>query len=212
MPPRGFYLANEVGRLAGTSGYEIGQWARYGYIRASQSRKGHWPLVYSYQDVAEAMVVHQLLDNGVSYDTIKDVLDGLRVDKELGDWPLSNVELATVGGGDVVAKRKGAEFDMSGRPWHEVLDVGDLRKIAADLHRGGWAAREVPDLAHIEVDPDRLSGRPAIRGRRVAARAVAELAEAGGTDVLIDEYELDTDEIRDAQRWWEAASSYEAAS
>jgi hypothetical protein len=46
MPPRGHYLASEVGQLAGVSGERIGQWSRYGYIRASQS-DDEYPLVYS---------------------------------------------------------------------------------------------------------------------------------------------------------------------
>ncbi len=210
LPPRGHYLANEVGRLAGVSGDQIGQWARYGYIDSSQSRKT--PRVYSYQDVAEAMAVHQMRDNGVSYDEIKKALASLREDPDLGDWPLSHADLGTAGSTVVLLDRERREaVDLSGRPWHPLLDVSDLRDIALDLNRGGWAARELPDLEHIEVDPDRLSGRPTIRGRRIAAKSVAELADAGGIKVLSDEYELDADEIRDAQRWWEVASRYEAA-
>lgn len=59
MSPRGYYLAHEVGWLAGVSGDRIGQWARRGYIRSSVSSVV--PRVYSFQDVAEAMVVHELL-------------------------------------------------------------------------------------------------------------------------------------------------------
>ena len=59
MKPLGYYLAHEVGWLAGVSGDRIGQWARRGYIRSSVSSVV--PLVYSYQDVAEAMVVHELI-------------------------------------------------------------------------------------------------------------------------------------------------------
>ncbi len=215
MPPRGLYLANDAGRLAGVSGDQIGQWARYEYIRSSQSAGR--PRVYSYQDVAEGMVVHQLRDHGVSYKLIRATLNALRADPDVGDWPLSHAELSTTPSpkgraSSVVVKRAGATFDVAGRPWHEVIDVGDLQRIAVDLNRGGWAARELPDLEHIEVDPDRLSGRPAIRGRRVAARSVAELAVTPeGVEVLRDEYELDQAEIQDARRWWEVASRYEAA-
>jgi uncharacterized protein (DUF433 family)/DNA-binding transcriptional MerR regulator len=208
MPPRGHYLANEVGRLAGVSGDQIGQWARYGYIKSSQS--SGVPRVYSYQDVAEAMAVHQLRDNGVSYEDMRTALASLRDDPDLGDWPLSQADLGTTGASVVVLEGDEA-FDLSQRPWHPMLDVSDLRRIAVDLNRGGWAARELPGLRHIEVDPDRLSGRPTIRGRRVAARSVAELAAAGGIDVLTDDYGLELDEIRDAQHWWEVASRYEAA-
>ena len=34
--PHGHFLAGEAGELAGVSGTTIGQWARWGYIRASQ--------------------------------------------------------------------------------------------------------------------------------------------------------------------------------
>jgi DNA-binding transcriptional MerR regulator/uncharacterized protein (DUF433 family) len=210
LPPRGQYLANEVGRLAGVSGDQIGQWARYGYIRSSQS--DGQPRIYSYQDVAEAMAVHQLRDNGVSYEDIRSALASLRDDPDLGNWPLSRSALGTAGSTIVFLDDTcDLAYDLSGRPWHPLLDVSDLRRIAIDLNRGGWAARQLPGLSHIEVNPDRLSGRPTIRGRRVAARSVAELALAGGHDVLVDEYELDDDEIRDAEKWWEVASRYEAA-
>jgi hypothetical protein len=53
--PRGWYLAREVGLLAGVSGEKVGQWARYGYIRSSWSST--IPRVYSFQDVAEAIAV-----------------------------------------------------------------------------------------------------------------------------------------------------------
>lgn len=58
LPPRGHYLAREVGLLAGVPGHTVGQWARRGYIQSSQSAGR--PRVYSFQDVAEAMVVHEL--------------------------------------------------------------------------------------------------------------------------------------------------------
>lgn len=214
MPPRGHYLAAEAGRLAGVSGDQIGQWARHDYIRSSQSAGR--PRVYSYQDIAEAMVVHQLRLTQVSYDDIKTVLDGLRADADLGDWPLQHATLKTVASpkkrGRLLVERDGEHFDVSGRPWHGAIDVGDLVAIAADLNRGGWAARELPDLRYIEVNPDRLSGRPVIRGKRVAARTVAELAmTAQGAQVLRDEYDLASHEITDASRWWEVARRYEAA-
>lgn len=213
MPPRGHYLANEVGRLAGVSGGKIGQWARQGYISSSQSTGR--PRIYSYQDIAEAMVVHQLILNGVSLRKIAGTLKELREDPDLGDWPLTQVQLVAAGSiseAKVLIECDGEHFDLTGRRWHGMLDAGDLRAIALDLNRGGWAARELPDLTHIEVNPDRLSGRPTIRGRRIAARSVAELAETdAGIEVLRDEYELNDAEIGDARRWWEVARSYEAA-
>lgn len=156
LAPRGHYLAHEVGWLAGVSGDRIGQWARRGYIRASQS-DGR-PHVYSYQDVAEAMVVHELLDHGA---------------------------------------------DLRSIPWQQVVEPENLRKIAGQLERGGWAVRGLPELRHIEVNPDMLSGRPVIRGKRVPASMVAELADReDGLEILHEDYDLTDPEIRDAQRWW----------
>ena len=46
--------------LAGVPGDRIGQWARWGHIRASVSAAE--PHVYAFADVAEALAVHLLLD------------------------------------------------------------------------------------------------------------------------------------------------------
>lgn len=79
--PRGYYLAHEAGRLAGVSGDRIGQWARRGYINASVSTGT--PNVYSYQDVAEAMVVHELVRSGVRLPEIRQAVQLLK--EEYGD-------------------------------------------------------------------------------------------------------------------------------
>jgi len=71
--PHGRFLAGEAGELVGVSGTTIGQWARRGYIRASRSTGD--PHVYSLEDVAEAWVVHALLERmdtsllGLCFDT-----------------------------------------------------------------------------------------------------------------------------------------------
>jgi uncharacterized protein (DUF433 family) len=215
MPPRGHYLAHEVGRLAGVSGQTIGQWARREYIRSSQS--SDIPRVYSYQDIAEAMVVHELLRRNVGYPYIKRAIKYLRT--HLGtDWPLSRAKLSVPPDHpDAVGKKRtvvvrGELQDIDVITSDPVLKDVDLERIASDLSRGGWAARDVHDLQHIEVDPDRLSGRPVIRGRRVSAEDVARLAaEPGGVNILIEEYDLNLDQIADARRWWRAVQEYESA-
>ena len=63
--PHGHFLAGEAGELAGVSGTTIGQWARWGYIRASQSSGD--PHVYSVEDVTEAAIVRVLLERGVRH-------------------------------------------------------------------------------------------------------------------------------------------------
>jgi uncharacterized protein (DUF433 family) len=209
LPPRGHYLANEAGRLAGVSGQTMGQWARNGYIRSSQSSKP--PRIYSFQDVAEAMVVHELRDHGVPYPKIKRTIAELR--KRYGSgWPLQQAKLAT-SGRRVVAHADDAYYDVAHRGWQQFqVEEADLRRIAGLLWRGGWAARDLPDLEHIEVNPDRLSGRPTIRGRRIPADKVARLATLrGGQKTLRDDYDLSDEEIRDARRWWRAALKFEEA-
>jgi uncharacterized protein (DUF433 family) len=216
LPPRGRYLAHEVGHLAGVSGQTIGQWARQGYINSSVS-DGR-PRVYSFQDVAEAMVVHELLERGVVYPDIKEHIRNLR--SRFGmDWPLtqSPVETGTVGGTEragpsVVAHEHERVYDTGRRGWQQQVDVGDLALIADLLRRGGWAARNLENLDHIEVNPDRLSGRPTIRNRRIAAEDVAELAATkDGVRLLQTDYNLTTDEINDARRWWAVVREYEQA-
>lgn len=214
MPPRGHYVARDIGRLAGVSGGTIGQWANYGYIRASQSPPGEYPRVYSFQDVAEAILVHELIEQKVPLKALRPFIEGLR--DEYGDWPLQHAELETVGAEGVsvasVLHRRGAErYELGEHGWQMVEGTTvDPQRVVADLHRGGWAVRELPNLNHIEVDPDRLSGRPAIRGSRVPVSLVAELVdEPDGIEALHEDYDLTDDQIDDARRWWAATTGYE---
>jgi uncharacterized protein (DUF433 family) len=213
MPPRGHYLANEVGLLAGVSGERIGQWARRKYIRASQSMAN--PHVYSYQDVGEAMVVHELLDLGADLRSIKRTIGRLR-EREGLDWPLQRhrSDLDAYHGTVIEHGDDGRAYDIGGKRSAEqvVLDDRNLTKIAGELERGGWAARIVPDLKYIEVNPDRLGGRPVIRGRRIAADEVARIANMpDGIDILRKDYEISAPEARDAKRWWDVVHKFATA-
>lgn len=210
MPPRGRYLAWEAGQLAGVSGLAIGQWARRGYIRSSVEQA--IPRIYSFQDIAEAMVVHELLERGVTHRDIKKAI--CELGDRYGDWPLTDAKLATIPGeahARVIARESEGDYDIGGLGWQQVVEPENLEKIRAQLRRGGWAVRALPDLEHIEVDPDRLSGKPTIRGRRIAAEDVAEIAATrGGVETLHADYELDEAEIADARRWWREVRRFEA--
>jgi uncharacterized protein (DUF433 family) len=71
------------------------------------------------------------------------------------------------------------------------------------LRRGGWALRELPNVTRIEVDPDRLSGRPTIKDRRVPAEKVARIAAMpGGLRILETGYDVTKREADDAVRWY----------
>ena len=86
----GHLSAGDAGELVGVSGSTIGQWARHGYIRASQSAGD--PHVYSVEDVGEAAIVASLIARGVRHADIRLAIDRLR---DHGHWPLSEARLAT---------------------------------------------------------------------------------------------------------------------
>src|SRR3712207_4775588 len=86
----GHLMAGDAGELVGVSGTTIGQWARHGYIRPSQSAE--LPHVYSVEDVGEAAIVATLLGRGVRHADVRRAIERLR---SYGDWPLSEARLAT---------------------------------------------------------------------------------------------------------------------
>lgn len=210
--PRGWYLARDVGLLAGVSGDTIGQWARYGYIRSSWSDS--IPRIYSFQDVAEAIAVHELLDRGVLHADIRAAIVGLR--ERYGDWPL---QVAPIGTTDPsyssphIGMRDGDQaWDVGRHHGQGFLSFVELIEIRDLLRRGGWALKGDDDIVHIEVDPDRLSGHPTIKGRRLPADKVARLASLpGGRRILAAEYDLRRREIDDAVQWYQRVQDFERA-
>ena len=88
----GSFLAGEVGELAGVSGNTIGQWARRGLIRSSQSDAE--PRRYSVEDIAEATVVAELLKRGVRHLDVHRASE--RLARRYGRWPLSDASLGTI--------------------------------------------------------------------------------------------------------------------
>ncbi len=205
----GWYSPSEVGRLAGVSGKQVGQWARYGYMQSAWALAA--PRAYAYQDIAEAMVLHLLIEKGVPYRSIKKALRAA-AQKYDGRWPLSSARLYIVG---EHPQRRGPkttvvvdDFDVVAR--HNVLGQLDLIEVQRDLERGGWAAREAPNLRYIQVDPGRHSGTPVIRGTRIPVESVAVLAlQPEGRQSLKLDYELTDEEIDDAVTWYELVSRYE---
>jgi uncharacterized protein (DUF433 family)/DNA-binding transcriptional MerR regulator len=207
--PRGWYFAREVGLLAGVSGDTVGQWARYRYIRSSWSSK--IPRVYSFQDVAEAIAVHELIDRGVKHADIKRAIDGLR--HEYGDWPLQAAPLATpdrrVTTPSVALSTGQTAYDIGRRKGQTYFSFVELKGISELLRRGGWALRGVEDITHIQVDPDRLSGHPTIRDRRVPAEKVARIAAlTDGLRILASDYGVTRREADDAVRWYARARQF----
>jgi DNA-binding transcriptional MerR regulator len=129
--PHGELSAGAVGELAGVSGNTIGQWARWGYIRASQSDGD--PHVYSVEDVAEASIVSELLDRGVRHRDVRRAIAHLG---EYGDWPLSEAPLATTPEGRLLLlKENGGIYALSARGWQLMTAPPELRDVRLRLRR-----------------------------------------------------------------------------
>src|SRR4051794_19281929 len=132
--PRGHgrLLAGEVGELAGVSGTTIGQWARRGLIRSSQS-DGE-PRVYAVEDVAEATIVADLLARGVRHADVRATIR--RLGRAYGDWPLSEARLATSGDGGrprVVLREDGDAWALGARGWQQLAVVPPLDELRVRL-------------------------------------------------------------------------------
>lgn len=131
----GEFSAGAVGELAGVSGNTIGQWARWGYIRASQS-DGE-PHVYSVEDVAEASIVSELLSRGVRHRDVRRAIAHLG---DYGDWPLSEAPLATTPEGRLLLlKENGEIYALSARGWQLMSVPPELRDVRLRLRRVGGA-------------------------------------------------------------------------
>jgi uncharacterized protein (DUF433 family) len=190
----GHYSASEVARLAGVSPQRVGSWARYGIIpRVSQK-----PSVYSHADAGEAVIVRYLIGHGAKPKKIREMVERLR--EWYGEWPLARAPLEHEGGLVVMHDGNKVLVDVIDRPDQQVEEGTflSLRDVRSALERGGWVAFKTP-RHHIQVDPDRLSGRPTIRDRRLPTAMVAELAGGDeGRALLRTEFGLTEEEIDDA--------------
>jgi DNA-binding transcriptional MerR regulator len=132
--PHGHFLAGEAGELAGVSGNTIGQWARWGYIRSSQS-EGE-PRVYSVEDVAEAAIVHALLERGVRHRDVRRAIARLGA---YGHWPLSEAPLATAeerpGRARILLRENGNLYALSDRGWQLMCSPPPARDVRLRLKR-----------------------------------------------------------------------------
>ena len=132
--PHGHFLAGEAGELAGVTGNTIGQWARRGFIRASQS-DGE-PHVYSVEDVAEAAVVRALLDRGIRHADVHRLVERLN---GYGPWPLSEATLATTtdGAPRIVLREDEGDWVLTARGWQRPATLAGVREVRLRLRRSG---------------------------------------------------------------------------
>lgn len=216
--PQGHYPLCEAAWIAGVRSQRLAAWVRRGHASASQSPCP--PLVFCYQDIAEAILIHELLEQRrVPWRQVRDTIAALR-DKH-GVWPLSReslrrslvtVKAPSARHSSLVVQDHDATYECLGSSWQQMLNPEMLGLIISRLERGGWAVVLEPDIEHIAIDPNYLSGRPTIRGHRIAAVDVACMAATeDGQQMLRDEYRLTPEEIADAVRWWKAAQQLPAA-
>jgi uncharacterized protein (DUF433 family) len=192
--PIGSYSAAEVARLAGVSSRRIGSWAREEIILPSVSRR---PNRYSYADAGEAILAHYLMSQGKPPRDIKAIVHSLR--ETYGNWPLATAPLEHDGRLLVVRDSETGHLSVD-KPQHGVIEATllDLKEIRHALKHGGWVAIRTL-RKHIEVDPNRHSGTPVVRGRRLPTSLVASIAgSTDGMQILREDYGLSKQEIDDA--------------
>ncbi len=181
------YLASDAGHLAGVAGDRIGQWARWGHIRASVSAGE--PHVYAFDDVAEAIAVHVVLERGIGLPAIRRAVDALGGPD---GWPLSRGALHVVHG-RLAVERGDVLVDLESGGEQEVLPLDGRVDALGILRGGGWPSRAL-GLRAVEVDPERVGGEPVLRVRRIAVRDAVALADPA-------EHGLDAGVIEEAARW-----------
>jgi DNA-binding transcriptional MerR regulator len=130
--PHARFLAKEVGELVGVSGTTIGQWARRGYIRSSQSDGD--PRVYSLEDVLEAAHVRALLAAGVPRRAIRDAVAALA---HYGEWPLSDAALRVTEERRprVLLWESGMIYALTARGWQEMVAPPPVGAVEPRLRR-----------------------------------------------------------------------------
>jgi DNA-binding transcriptional MerR regulator len=192
----GVFSPRRAGALAGVSGDQIGQWARYGLIRPTVY-KGRPANRYAFFDIAEAIVVHWLRDQHFHYSEIHHAIESAR--GEHPNWPLTRGQLGVarhsvesdLDRGVIVQRTPEGAYVEVGRAGRQVILKPELLDFAQDMLRtGGWIAY-AHDLDRIEVDPTKLRGAPALGGSRWPIERIARIAaDAEGRAILVREYGL----------------------
>jgi uncharacterized protein (DUF433 family) len=201
-----------AGALAGVSGNRIGQWARNDLVRPTYF-EGRPRNLYTFNDVAEAIVIRWLLDRSFTYDAIHGAIEKARA--EHPDWPLLEAPLGVaqhaVRGdprGVIVLKVENGVYVSTSVGAEQVTLKPQLLDEARDmLRRGGWIAAQL-ELKRIEVDPGKLGGAPSLRGRRWPIERIAQIAaDDAGRALLVEDYGIDDGEIDESLRWMACASA-----
>jgi uncharacterized protein (DUF433 family) len=207
----GVFSPRRAGALAGVSGEQVGQWARYRLIRPTVY-EGRPANRYAFFDVAEAIVVHWLRDARFEYSQIHKAIAAARARHPW--WPLVHGQLGVArhtveaehDRGIIVQQMAQGDYVEVGRAGRQVVLKPVLLDFAQDMLRhGGWIAY-VKHLDRIEVDPATLGGAPTLAGSRWPVERVARIAaDEEGRAILREEYDLDERDVEQAVVWTKAA-------
>lgn len=91
-------------------------------------------------------------------------------------------------------------------PWGAAMD--DRGAPPASVRSGPWRKETAMPFERITVEPDKLEGRPCIRGMRISVETVVRLVAAGwSVDQIVDEYpDLEPADIREALEYAAAST------
>jgi uncharacterized protein (DUF433 family) len=158
--------------------------------------------------------VRELFARGVGGHHLGGVIRELR--PRLRRWPLTRGDLATEelidkASGErvrtlIVEAHGGGYWDFSPRGMQGFEETArqPLEAMVEVLKTGGWPSRELA-LHRIDIDPERLSGRPSLRGHRLPVEFIADLAGTPNGREELAEFDLSEAEIDEAVRWWETS-------
>lgn len=123
------------------------------------------------------MLVRYLVEQSFRTSTVREIVENLR--KTYGQWPLATAPLKHDGRLAVIQEGNEVFIDAADGGDQRVIakTLIELRAVRSALENGGWVSYRHP-RKHIEVDPDRLSGQPVIKNRRVPTSALRNLRRA----------------------------------
>ena len=160
--PVGWYLASDVADLVGVSRRSIVEWTSIGTssdeaigassrLLVSGRRRGHG-------------CSRTLRSQGAAR---RDPGDRPELRGAIGSWPLQMAPLALYEGekgarAALVGEQDGMAYDIGRGIGNQVFLPGleELKRLARELRSGGWVVRIHPEIRHVEVNPDILSGKP----------------------------------------------------
>lgn len=192
----GYFTAAETSRIARIPLSTLNFWARTGVIVPSQRTAR--PRLYSFQDLRDLRVAHELRGQGARRGEIKAVLEFLRSLPGSSSQRLAHAQLQVVG---ARVSYRNPELDID--PVEP--STGGQRVLAVPMAELDGEVRDgdLRPAERIAISPDVRGGTPVVAGTRVPAQLVAELVDDGvPRGEILDMYpSLSAADLDAAARW-----------